>query len=163
MVSGVTNSAGDCVLTLAPGNYTCLVDKTGYQNGGATIPVSSNGQRFVIDLTPKGVSTATITISVSGVGTICADGTCTTSTTSRTYNIGDTATFSAVPGSGYKFDHFEGSGDTTTANPFQTVISGSGTVTAVFVPISGGNVTITVHVEDSSTKQPIAGANVTVS
>ena len=102
----------------------------------------------------------------AGLGSICGSSPtvtqkCTTSRITITPQVGENATFSAIPASGYRFDHFEiALGPTSTDNPWIVgPIVADGTVGVYFVAISPVTGTVTFHMDNA--RGTIVAAGVT--
>jgi hypothetical protein len=184
MVSGVTNASGDVTFSLQKGTtYTCLIDKSGYQNGGGQITPVSNGQKFVFELT--GPPTGARTISTNKTSYAQGENAIVTAsgfTPNGQIFVGVTRDNGpcvyATEWSGHGADQLNSSGGGTfTVQIGSNVPPGPQKITGVDVSAGnalsncvqitvtgpGQNVNITVHVEDATTKAPIQGANVNVS
>jgi len=76
------------------------------------------------------------------------------------YPRGMTVTLTAVPNTGYRFDHWSGSASGTT-NPVAVTMNGAKTVTANFVSGTGGPYTLTVNATNGSVTRAPDQANYT--
>jgi uncharacterized repeat protein (TIGR02543 family) len=172
MPNGTTDANGNVTLTLpATGIYTATIMKTGYNTGGGSFTVQQTGQTFTWPLTPTAIvyNQVVITTSVqAGSGTIAfqsSDGQSGTTKTSKPYtiNVGSNINVLATPDAGYVFDHWTtANGVTSTMNPFvSNNVQNPASLAATFTPLVQ-NVQVTIHVQDSTTGQPISGATVSV-
>ena len=105
----------------------------------------------------SGIQTFNITIQVQGQGTTNpVPGV-------HQYNMGEFFTLSAVPATGWKFDHWESFGMVSIENPVQAgPVNTDGTITAVFTeipppPPNTANLTISVEVGECGTTDPAPG------
>lgn len=169
---GTVNPSGPFLYDIgATYNFTAIPDTVTYPNFafdhwdlagsnlGSQNPLplritsAMNNQTLRALFTQKPYDTITLTVAKVGTGTVNPYGTV-------TLNVDpvNPSTFTATPGSGFKFDHWEFSWDTTqpTASSISILITAAmqgTTITAVFTPIMY-NVTI-----DST---PIKGVTITV-
>jgi hypothetical protein len=88
--------------------------------------------------TVKAQSTDSILVYVALGGTISANGTALTGGSTYSYADGTVVAFTATPGTGFAFLAWEtataAGGSTSTANPLDWTITGSGAIQAMFIP-----------------------------
>jgi hypothetical protein len=151
--SAITDIGGNYVINDVPvGTRTLTASKSGYSTASKSVTIEKGKTASVdISLEPTVLKHKLTIVATSGGTTNPAPGT-------YEYDHGATATVSAVPSSGYEFDHWALDSETHMDNPISVTVDKDYSLVAYFRSATAPKYTLNISSTGGGTTQPAPGA-----